>query len=143
MAKPDLTVSHEIARTHPSFVTWQTQLARIAAFPKVAVKMSGVFSELDPTARQWTPDDAATQVLPWVAAVFELFGPERVMWASDWPVCNVGYAGDDRARQKDAWNCWRTASATILRDLVAKGTITEAQAADVWGNVARRVYRLA
>jgi L-fuconolactonase len=44
-------------------------------------KVSGIVTEADHQA--WTPDD----LRPYLDVVFEAFGPERLMWGSDWPVC--------------------------------------------------------
>lgn len=142
MGKPDMTIPSEAATSHPTFIAWKAHLTRIAAFPRVAVKMSGVFSELDTSAGMWEPETLEQQVLPWVTAVFEIFGADRVMWASDWPVCNIGYGGKEGAHPQYAWSCWRQATFGILGRLVARKKLTEKEAKDVWGAVARKVYRL-
>jgi L-fuconolactonase len=60
---------------------WQDDLARLAACPNVAAKLSGVVTEAD--WRTWTASD----LRPFVRAALELFGAERLMFGSDWPVC--------------------------------------------------------
>ena len=44
-------------------------------------KVSGLVTEADHTL--WKPDD----IRPFLDVIFEAFGPERLMWGSDWPVC--------------------------------------------------------
>ncbi|KAA8902908.1 amidohydrolase family protein [Sphaerosporella brunnea] len=135
LGKPNLTSP---AHWDGSFSTWSGALAEIAAFPRVAVKFSGVFSELDKEV-----DDVVERVFPWVKEVFGHFGAERVMWGSDWPVCEIGHGEmKGKERQQEAWAAWKEVSEKLLEKLVEEGVITEAQMADVWGEVAARVYGL-
>ena len=60
---------------------WSTELARLAALPNVSVKLSGMVTEAD-----WENWTSAT-LRPYVERVVELFGTDRVMFGSDWPVC--------------------------------------------------------
>ncbi len=59
---------------------WRDDLARLAERPQVEVKLSGLFTEADAAA------DKAEAVRPFVETLLALFGPERVIWGSDWPV---------------------------------------------------------
>lgn len=61
---------------------WREDLARIASFPNVACKLSGLATEAAPG---WT----ATDVRPYLEHALEVFGPERCMIASDWPVATL------------------------------------------------------
>lgn len=74
-AKPD------IARH--GFDDWHPWFAALATLPNVAVKLSGLITEADHD--HWT----VTDIQPYAAAVVEDFGPQRVMFGSDWPVCRV------------------------------------------------------
>jgi len=67
---------------------WKTQLRRLARLPNVHCKVSGMITEAD--HRAWR----AEQFLPYLDTVFEAFGPARLMYGSDWPVCLL--AGDYR-----------------------------------------------
>ena len=70
-AKPSITVG----RSQP----WKSQLAALAAESRIYCKLSGLVTE--------APRGAGFEALrPYVEAVFELFGAERVIWGSDWPV---------------------------------------------------------
>jgi L-fuconolactonase len=62
---------------------WATYLRRLAENPNVYCKVSGMVTEADWHA--WQPADFQ----PYLDIVFEAFGPERIMWGSDWPVCTV------------------------------------------------------
>ncbi len=48
------------------------------------MKVSGIIASVTPG--QWTPDELA----PIVNHTLEAFGPDRVMFGGDWPVCTLG-----------------------------------------------------
>ena len=56
-------------------------MAAAAESPNVYAKLSGQFDNPD-----WTVDD----VRPYVEFALQKFGPERIMFGSDWPVCILG-----------------------------------------------------
>ncbi len=60
---------------------WVDAMKIAASFPNVYCKVSGMITEAKWHA--WTIDD----LRPYVEKVVELFGPDRVMFGSDWPVC--------------------------------------------------------
>jgi L-fuconolactonase len=66
-----------------AFDEWRQQLAELAALPHVWCKLSGLVTEAD--WRAWTPG----QLRPYLDAALQSFGPSRVMFGSDWPVCTV------------------------------------------------------
>jgi L-fuconolactonase len=67
---------------------WRQHLRRLARFPNVWCKLSGLVTEADWNA--WTPG----QLRPYVEIAAECFGAGRLMIGSDWPVCTLagGYA---------------------------------------------------
>jgi L-fuconolactonase len=67
---------------------WRDGLAALSELPQVTVKLSGLLTEAGAGA---SPDVVA----PVVAALLALFGPDRVLWGSDWPVLGLAgtYAG--------------------------------------------------
>ncbi|TWI58631.1 L-fuconolactonase [Pseudomonas duriflava] len=69
--------------THGNFQTWAEQLAPLAALPHVHCKLSGLITEAEWAT--WQPD----QLLPYLNQALELFGPERLLFGSDWPVCRL------------------------------------------------------
>jgi L-fuconolactonase len=60
---------------------WAGELAALARFPNVTCKVSGLVTEADWAA--WTP----AQLVPYVRHAADVFGPERLLFGSDWPVC--------------------------------------------------------
>lgn len=65
------------------FDGWALLMKEIAKHENVYCKMSGMITEAD--FNTWTPE----QIHPYMDVVLEAFGPERVMFGSDWPVCLV------------------------------------------------------
>ena len=62
---------------------WKKKMAPIAERELVYCKISGMVTEAD--WKKWKTED----LLPYLEIVLELFGPERLMYGSDWPVCLV------------------------------------------------------
>lgn len=62
---------------------WKQDLQAAAAFPNVYCKLSGMVTEAD--WKNWSPAD----LKPYVEIALEAFGPERCMYGSDWPVCEL------------------------------------------------------
>ncbi len=60
---------------------WRENIRQLASRPGVYCKLSGLVTEADP--RRWT--EAALR--PYMETVLEAFGPRRLMFGSDWPVC--------------------------------------------------------
>jgi L-fuconolactonase len=68
---------------------WRSQLAKLASFPNVYCKISGVVTEANP--EEWKPED----LVPYVRHALEQFGPDRVLFGSDWPVCLLAASYDE------------------------------------------------
>jgi L-fuconolactonase len=60
---------------------WRQHIRELAKRPHVACKLSGMVTEAD--HRRWTP----AQLEPYIQTVLECFGPDRLMFGTDWPVC--------------------------------------------------------
>ena len=60
---------------------WAEDMERIAKIPHIHVKLSGMVTEANPA--KWSAED----LRPYVQHVLRLFGPDRLMFGSDWPVC--------------------------------------------------------
>ncbi|MBL9090309.1 MAG: amidohydrolase family protein [Planctomycetaceae bacterium] len=62
---------------------WLPHFRAAAACPNVVCKLSGMVTEAD--WNSWRPAD----LKPYVDHALELFGPRRLMYGSDWPVCEL------------------------------------------------------
>lgn len=94
---------------------WRDDIAALGVLPNVVCKVSGLRTEAG--------DRGPEALAPYVQHLLAVFGPERLMWGSDWPVVELvqTYAG------------WLELARTLLG----------AAASDaVFGEVARRTYKL-
>jgi L-fuconolactonase len=62
---------------------WDEDIRRLAAFPNLVCKVSGMVTEADWDGWQ------SLDFRPYLDVVFEAFGPQRTMFGSDWPVCTL------------------------------------------------------
>ncbi|GIG62175.1 amidohydrolase [Longispora fulva] len=62
---------------------WADRLAALAASPNVTCKLSGLVTEA--AWAGWKPGD----IFRYVDHALDLFGPDRLMFGSDWPVCTL------------------------------------------------------
>jgi L-fuconolactonase len=60
---------------------WRGLIRDLAAHPNVHCKLSGIVTEAH--WNRWTPEE----IKPYLDVVFEAFGPDRLIFGSDWPVC--------------------------------------------------------
>lgn len=110
-----------IARQEPTqeLAPWNDDIARFGALPNVHCKLSGMLTEAAPGSQ-----DAHLQ--PYVDHLLAVFGADRLIWGSDWPVLTL--ATDYRS--------WVDMSARLLTRLDANAR------ANIWGLNACRFYRL-
>ncbi|KAF2182536.1 hypothetical protein K469DRAFT_690664 [Zopfia rhizophila CBS 207.26] len=94
LCKPDLSHSTPNPR-------WLSAIQRLAAQPAVYMKFSGAFNEFGTQAPSST-SDVLERLSFYAENVFAIFTPERVMFGSDWPVCNIG-----GAEGENSWGVWR------------------------------------
>lgn len=134
--KPNLRLpGPEAEEGHPDFVKWREYIELMASYPTTYMKLSGFFSELP----EQSPDQPTSitelldRVKPWVSVVFQAFGPSRIMFGSDWPVCNVGGPGPSIS-----WQHWHQLSDALLASL----NLTETDLARVWAGTAAEAYRI-
>lgn len=99
---------------------WRENMTELARRSNVYCKVSGMVTEADWHA--WTPQ----QLRPYVDVVLDAFGPRRLMFGSDWPVCLVAC---DYAR-------WRQ----TISDFISQLSPSEQTA--VMGDTAVGAYRL-
>lgn len=96
---------------------WKRDIANVAERPNIVCKLSGLVTE---AGSGWQLAD----LRPAVDHVLDCFGPQRLLWGSDWPVLNL--AGD--------YERWLKASETLLADL------SPDEKAAIFGGNAARIY---
>jgi L-fuconolactonase len=99
---------------------WRRDIRALAARPNVCCKVSGLVTEA--AWKRWQRADFA----PYLEAVLEAFGPERLMFGSDWPVCLLS------AEYREVVG--------IVEDLFAR--LTPGERGALWGGTAARFYGL-
>jgi len=62
---------------------WKRDIKSLAVFPNVFCKVSGMVTETN--YKSWRPEDFH----PYLNVVTAAFGTNRIMYGSDWPVCQV------------------------------------------------------
>lgn len=99
---------------------WADGIARLAALPqKLHCKLSGLATEAN---ENWTEET----LQPYVAHLIDHFGPERLMWGSDWPVLNLN----------GSYGAWHATARNLTSHLEKAGQDA------IFGANARAFYRL-
>lgn len=99
---------------------WRESIRCLAERPNVTCKFSGLASLCDPRR------PLTLQVRPYFEHCLECFGPGRIMWGSDWPLCNVTF---DLA-------AWLQTSVALLSEL------SPSEQRAIAHGTAGRIYRL-
>ncbi|HSE06061.1 MAG TPA: amidohydrolase family protein [Methylomirabilota bacterium] len=117
-------------RPREVFAAWKPQMAELARCPNVSVKLGGMMMRLaafDYRTEPKPPTSAELAALwrPYMETCIELFGADRCLFESNFPVdkMGIGWAG--------LWNALKR---------IAGGSVAEKQA--MFSGTARRVYRL-
>ncbi len=111
--KPQIRVHGE-----ERFAHWAEGMTRLAEQTAARCKFSGLVTEAD----GWSLE----KLRPYAAHLLSAFGPNRLMWGSDWPVCRLAASYDD-------WfSCARALTAHL----------PESARAQIFGGTAQAFYRL-
>ncbi|MFC6085909.1 amidohydrolase family protein [Sphaerisporangium aureirubrum] len=100
---------------------WAGLIRELAAEPNVTAKLSGLITE---AASDWDAD----ALWPYVDVALDAFGPGRLMFGSDWPVCLL-------AGSLPLW-------AETVTELLTRAGLPAAEREAVFRGTAARVYRL-
>ena len=111
LGKPDIN--------NESASNWAKRLKPLADQEHVFCKLSGIITEVGPV---WQEE----ALFPYIDVVLELFGPERLMFGSDWPVCLLSGEHDQVCQ--------------LIEKAVGQLSVTEQSA--IWGGNACEIYQL-
>lgn len=114
MGKPDIASG--------KMSPWKEQIEVLAQNSNVYCKVSGMVTEA--SWKNWKPEDFK----PYLDVVFQAFGPDRLLFGSDWPVCRLA-ATYEQACQ-------------LAENYVDSAGFTPAEKAGFFGENAARVYGL-
>ncbi|MBO9558304.1 MAG: amidohydrolase family protein [Caulobacter sp.] len=98
---------------------WAAGIQALAALPQILCKLSGLLTEA-------APEQSTDALAPYVHHLVAAFGPQRLMWGSDWPVLDLAgdYAG------------WLALAETL------SGVSAPADLEALFGGTSRRFYRI-
>jgi L-fuconolactonase len=116
LAKPPIKPPQKVGE----LAAWRRDIETLARHDNVCCKLSGLVTEA--AWRQWKPADFT----PFLDVALAAFGPHRLMFGSDWPVCLLSgeYAE----------------VVGIIDDFIS--TLTPAEQSLIWADTACRVYRI-
>ncbi|HEY0686762.1 MAG TPA: amidohydrolase family protein [Steroidobacter sp.] len=114
LGKPDIR-NRQIA-------SWRRDLAPIAALPHVVCKLSGLVTEANDASGKFD----ANHLRDYLDVALEMFGADRLMFGSDWPVCLLVASYAETADIVERWSAQLSASDREW----------------IWGNTAARIYGL-
>ncbi len=120
-AKPAFTAPDD----DPRHALWKVGMAELSGHTHVHCKLSGLLTEL-PAAGLTTPVAAAAALMPTLETLLTWFGPQRIVWGSDWPVLNL--AG--------GYDFWVEVTALLLDNL------SDDERASIYSGAAQRFYGL-
>lgn len=98
---------------------WDRDMAALASGTSTYCKLSGLVTE---ARADWTVDD----LRPYVEHLLDTFGPDRLVWGSDWPVCTLA----------SSYGRWVEVTGELLSGLA------EDETSAILGGNAARAYRM-
>lgn len=98
---------------------WASDLKAFARATTATIKLSGL---IERAGIEWT----AESLRPYIATVIDAFGPSRVMFATNWPVLEIG----------GTYEAW----VAVLRETLTGLGLSEAERHDVFSGTACRAY---
>ncbi|MFL6578325.1 MAG: amidohydrolase family protein [Povalibacter sp.] len=101
---------------------WRRDVEPLARMPHVVCKLSGLVTE----AADATGKFDESHLHEYLDAALELFGPDRILFGTDWPVCTLVSSYAETTRIIERWS----------------SRLSPAEQASLWGNTAARVYGL-
>ena len=105
---------------------WAAAFVALARLPNTVCKLSGIFSgppARDPGSGQHRADPTA-HLRPYLDVALDSFGPDRLMFGSDWPVCTLGASYAD----------------VVSAAVTLTGELSDPERAAILGGTARAVY---
>jgi L-fuconolactonase len=96
---------------------WRDTISALADLPNTSVKLSGLLTE--------APARSGPDIFrPYIDRLLETFGPDRILWGSDWPVLTL-------VSDYPAW--------AVMTEILLGGLGVQARQA-IWGGTAARIY---
>ncbi|WP_269503104.1 amidohydrolase family protein [Burkholderia sp. IMCC1007] len=113
----------EFERDATALARWRAGLRELGALPHVVCKLSGLVTETD--WRRGLRAKDIRHIEQCLDAALDAFGPQRLMFGSDWPVCLLAASYDEVASLVERW---------------AAARLSTAERGALWGGTAARCY---
>lgn len=121
------------SKDRSNFARWCNAVEDMSRLSKTYMKLSGAFSELPGSIGG--AEEIAKYMEPWLSHIFKWFTPRRIMFGSDWPVCNLHGPTTD-----SSWIAWRDVVRSAMED--ERYGLRSRDKDRVWHQTARIAYRL-
>ncbi len=108
---------------------WAAAFIALASLPNTACKLSGIFSVPAPAtdlASHRDNDSSIAHLRPYLDLALDSFGPDRLMFGSDWPVCTLG----------------ASYAAVVTAAIALTSTLSDPERTAILAGTARAVYRI-
>lgn len=122
LGKPSL---REFSMDDGALTRWRNNLSALGKLPHVVCKLSGLVTEID--WHNGLRDTDVDLIHRCLDIALETFGPQRLMFGSDWPVCLLGAPYAQVVELMTSW---------------ADAHLTLGERTDLWGGTASRCYEL-
>ncbi|KAK7217174.1 hypothetical protein V2G26_005177 [Clonostachys chloroleuca] len=128
MLKPNL--ANPFDESDDEFQVWAAAVTALGKFPRVYMKLSGALSEMSEPTRLLEPPAVAKFLLPWFQVIIQAFGSQRIIFASDWPVCAIGVG--------NGWAHWKS----VVEAMCAKIDLDTSDIEAIFAGTAKESYNL-
>nr|RBQ95568.1 hypothetical protein FVER53263_20959 [Fusarium verticillioides] len=128
LCKPDM--SNTNSASDVAFMTWRAAMHELGQDEHTYVKFSGGFAEMDESVNDLSTNDICKALEKWFRVLLESFGPRRIMFGSDWPVCTINMS--------DAWSRWRDVTVQLCQE----ASLTPEEQGMIFSGTARQAYHL-
>ncbi len=132
LTKPDLEANPKTIENYDKFIKWRELMTKLSKHEKSYMKFSGGFSEL-PIEIVNNLEKCIDYIYPWAKTCFELWGEDRFIWGSDWPVCTLKFEGSSKSINR--WS-------TICGNLLGKFGVNEEGKNKIFYINAKKAYNL-
>lgn len=128
LCKPDMSNSDPVRGV--DFMTWRAAMHELGQDEHTYVKFSGGFAEMDDSVDELSTNDIFKALEKWFRVLLESFGPRRIMFGSDWPVCTINMS--------NAWLRWRDVTVQLCQE----SGLTPEEQGMIFSGTARQAYNL-
>ncbi|KAF5718856.1 hypothetical protein FMUND_5024 [Fusarium mundagurra] len=126
--KPDMGDSNPASDV--DFMTWRAAMHELGQDEHTYVKFSGGFAEMGDSVNNLSANDICKALEKWFRVLIESFGPRRVMFGSDWPVCTINMS--------NAWSRWHD----VTIQLCQESSLTLEEQGMIFYGTVRQAYNL-